>query len=475
MTANRKTIHCVLLAGGSGTRLWPASRKLHPKQFTSLATGSALTMLQQTASRLSGVEISNYLTLCSEEHRFLVAEQLREIDKTGPIILEPEGRGTAPAIALAAIASRSDGDDPILIVLPCDHQIADHERFVQAMQKAIDLAEAGYLTTFGVLPTEAATGYGYIQAGETLSGGGFTVARFVEKPDFATATQLLEREDYFWNSGMFVFRASTVLEALGTFAPDVLNACEAAMQGAQQDLTFIRAAIEPFLSSPNISIDHAVMEKTPRAALVPLDAGWFDLGSWGTIWKTSSKDVNDNSTQGKTALYDSQRCLVMSSGRLIGIVGVEDLVVVETKDAVLVCDRHRTEDVKALTDVLRESGASESDTHREVFRPWGKYDAIDQGSNYQVKKLTVKPGAGLSLQRHRHRAEHWVVVSGTAKVRKGEQEFLLEENQSTYIAVGEVHRLENPGEEDLELIEVQSGSYLGEDDIVRLEDHYSRS
>lgn len=475
MAIEPTNLHCVLLAGGSGTRLWPASRKLHPKQFTTLATGSALTMLQQTATRVAGKNIAKFLTLCNEEHRFLVAEQLRVIGNPGSIILEPQGRNTAPAIALAALAAVAQGGDPTLIVLPCDHQILDPKEFQSALDQALTLAAAGYLTTFGITPLEPATGYGYIQAGDALQEGGHTVARFVEKPNADVAQALLAAGNYFWNSGMFVFRASVYLAELKAHAPEVLAACTAAMQDAKQDMAFIRVAKDPFLASPSISIDHAVMENTDCAALVPLDAGWSDLGSWSSVWKTSAKDARHNALYGEVIAHDSAGCLVVAEERIVGLVGVKDLVVVDTKDAVLVCDRSRAEDVKQLTEKLQQSGTKQVETHREVARPWGKYDAVDQGVNYQVKKLTVNPGASLSLQRHEHRAEHWVVVSGIAKVTKGEDVFLLEKNQSTYIAVGEVHRLENPGPQDLELIEVQSGSYLGEDDIVRLDDDYRRS
>jgi mannose-1-phosphate guanylyltransferase len=475
MTNNNVDLWRVLLAGGSGTRLWPVSRKLHPKQFSTGITDSSQTLLQQTALRLDGMGISNTLTLCNEEHRFLVAEQLRAIDRLGPIILEPEGRNTAPAIALAALTAMAEGGDPILLVLPSDHQILDANRFEAATRDAIALAAQGQLVTFGVVPTEPATGYGYIKVGQSINETGYKVRTFVEKPDLETAKSLLSAGGNYWNSGMFVFKASVYLTELKRHRPNVFAACERAVMDMQQDMSFIRVNQQAFLQSPSISIDHAIMEKTQHASLVPLDVGWSDLGTWGSIWTCSEKAQSDNVTRGNVVLHDAQGCLAVAEDRLLGLVGVKDLVVIETKDSVLVCDRARTEEVKGLTDVLQKAGAAEVERHREVFRPWGKFESISSGNSYQVKKLTVKPGAKLSLQKHQHRAEHWVVVSGTAKVTKGQQEILLAENQSTYISVGEVHSLENPGQEDLELIEVQSGSYLGEDDIIRLEDRYSRT
>jgi mannose-1-phosphate guanylyltransferase len=362
-----------------------------------------------------------------------------------------------------------------LLVLPSDHQILDANRFAAATRDAIALAAQGQLVTFGVVPTEPATGYGYIKVGQSINETGYKVRTFVEKPDLETAKSLLSAGGNYWNSGMFVFKASVYLTELKRHRPDVFAACERAVMDMQQDMSFIRVNQQAFLQSPSISIDHAIMEKTQHASLVPLDVGWSDLGTWGSIWTCSEKAQSDNVTRGNVVLHDAQGCLAVAEDRLLGLVGVKDLVVIETKDSVLVCDRARTEEVKGLTDVLQKAGAAEVERHREVFRPWGKFESISSGNSYQVKKLTVKPGAKLSPQKHQHRAEHWVVVSGTAKVTKGQQEILLAENQSTYISVGEVHRLENPGQEDLELIEVQSGSYLGEDDIIRLEDRYSRT
>jgi mannose-1-phosphate guanylyltransferase len=474
MTKNDSKICAVLLAGGTGTRLWPISREQHPKQFSALPGDSSRTMLQQTALRLDDFDVSTYWTLCGEQHRFIVAEQLRAIDRLGPIILEPEGRNTAPAIALAALAATADEQDPILVVMPADHKIESAEALEKALHQAIGMARKGSLVMFGIVPNEPATGYGYIRVGEAIDQVCFGVDAFVEKPDLATAAGFIEDDRYYWNSGIFVFRASVYLAELKRHAPEIYSACVGGLASASADMDFIRIGREAFLRSPSVSIDHAVMEHTELASVVPLDAGWSDLGSWNSIWQNSAADSDKNVVQGNVVLHETKGSLVMAHSRLVGLVGIEDAVVVETKDAVLVCNQDRTEEVKTLVQKLNQSGAVESQAHREVFRPWGKYDCIDQGQRHQVKKLTVTPGAKLSLQIHHQRAEHWVVVSGTAKVIKGNDEFLLEENQSTYISLGEVHSLENVGSEDLELIEVQSGSYLGEDDIVRLDDKYGR-
>ncbi len=431
-------------------------------------------MLQQTALRLDAFDVSTYWALCGEDHRFVVAEQLRSIDKLGPIILEPEGGNTAPAIALAALAATADDKDPILIVMPADHQIESADSLHNALRQALDRARQGDLVTLGIVPNEPATGYGYIRVGEQITASSFKVAAFVEKPDLATATEFINQGGHYWNSGLFVFKASTYLAELKLFAPEIYSACAPAFRSCEADMDFIRIDREAFLRSPNLSIDHAVMEHTDCASVVPLEAGWSDLGSWNSIWKHRVADAKNNVVEGNVALHETRGSLVAAQNRLVGLVGIEDTVVVETKDAVLVCKQNRSEEVKALVQQLNASGAIESQLHQEVFRPWGKYDCIDRGERYQVKKLTVRPGAKLSLQRHQHRAEHWVVVSGTAKAVKGSDEFLLKENQSAYISLGEVHSLENVGDNDLELIEVQSGNYLGEDDIVRLEDSDGR-
>ena len=358
--------------------------------------------------------------------------------------------------------------------MPADHKIESAESLNNALKQALDLARRGDLVTFGIVPNEPATGYGYIRAGEKINAQSFKVGAFVEKPDLATATKFIDEGGYYWNSGIFVFKASVYLAELKRHAPEIYSACVHAYRSSEADMDFIRINREAFLRSPNLSIDHAVMEHTELASVVPLEAGWSDLGSWNSIWKNSAVDPDKNVVQGNVVLHETKGSLVVAHNRLVGVVGINDTVVVETKDAVLVCNQNRTEEVKALVQKLNESGASEGQIHREVFRPWGKYDCIDQCERYQVKKLTVRPGAKLSLQIHQHRAEHWVVVSGTAKVIKGSDEFLLKENESTYISLGEVHSLENVGADDLELIEVQSGNYLGEDDIVRLEDRYGR-
>lgn len=465
----------VIMAGGTGSRLWPLSRQLNPKQFLAL-TDEHSTMLQQTVSRLRGLDVGAPVVICNEEHRFLAAEQLRLAgEDSARIILEPMGRNTAPAIALAALQAVSRGEDDMLLVLAADHLIADASAFRDTVSRALPLAEAGKLVTFGIVPGKAETGYGYIQKGAALDTGGFVVERFVEKPDYGTAQSYLESGDYLWNSGMFLFKASRYLEELERFRPDILEACRTALEGAAKDLHFTRVDRGAFAGCPEESVDYAVMEKTSSAAVVPMDAGWSDIGSWSALWEVSSKDESGNAVSGDVIQQNSSGCLVRADHRLVATVGVEDLVVVETKDAVLVAHKDRVQDVKKVVSQIEADGRHEHLNHREVYRPWGVYDSIDNGHRYQVKRITVKPGAKLSVQMHHHRAEHWVVVSGTAKVTNGEKTYLVTENQSTYIPVGQVHALENPGVVDLELIEVQSGSYLGEDDIVRFEDKYGRA
>ena len=458
----------VIMAGGSGTRLWPLSRAAHPKQFLKLHGED--TMLQATVKRLSGLDIQASITICNEEHRFFVAEQLREIDKLGPIILEPVGRNTAPAIALAALTAK---DDPLLLVLAADHVIQDEDAFRKAVIQAIPLAEAGKLVTFGVIPCEPHTGYGYIKRGNDL-GEGFEVEQFVEKPSLEVAQGYISSGEYYWNSGMFLFRASSYLEELKKFRPDILEQCKASVMEVKADLDFLRIDKETFGLCPSESVDYAVMEKTSHAVVVPMDAGWSDIGSWSSLWDISEKDGDGNSTHGDVILHNTYNSFVKTDGKLVATLGVNDLVIVSTKDVLMVANKDSVQDVKIITARLKADSRSEWDLNREVFRPWGKYDAIDSGERYQVKRITVKPGAKLSLQMHHHRSEHWVVVCGTAKVTNGDNTFLLAENESTYIQAGVVHALENPGKVDLELIEVQSGSYLGEDDIVRFEDRYGR-
>lgn len=465
----------VILAGGSGTRLWPLSRTLFPKQF--LALHSERSMLQETLQRLNGLDGDAPLVVSNENHRFLVAEQIREAGHSGQILLEPIGRNTAPAIALAALAAQADRQpDAILLVLAADHAIEDVPAFQAAIRAAEPMAQAGQLVTFGIVPTEPATGYGYIRGERSAEGEGgcMPVAQFVEKPDQPTAEGYLASGDYFWNSGMFLFRADRYLEELDRHRPEIANACRAAWSQVQRDMDFIRIDREAFEACPSDSIDYAVMEHTDAAVVLPLAAGWSDVGSWSALWELDSKDDQGNAYRGDVLLEDTHNCLVHAEGRLVATLGLQDVVVVETKDGVLVAAKDRVQDVKAIVNRLKQAERYEYQHHREVFRPWGHYDSIDNGHRYQVKRLTVHPGAKLSVQMHHHRAEHWVVVSGTARVTVDDQTFLVTENESTYIPVGKVHSLENPGKIPLELIEVQSGSYLGEDDIVRFQDKYGR-
>jgi len=467
----------VILSGGAGTRLWPLSRELYPKQLLAL-TGER-TMIQQTALRLEGLAAAGPVVVCNEVHRFLVAEQLRQLGiEPQAIVLEPAGRNTAPAIALAAHAAlKAAGPDaaadPLLLVLPADHVIRDVPAFHKAVHAALDAARQGQLVTFGIVPTSPETGYGYIQRGPA-SGAVHRIARFVEKPSAAVAKDFVASGDYYWNSGMFLFGARRYLEELGRLTPEIASACAAAFAAAKADLDFTRVDKQLFEACPSDSIDYAVMEKTADAVVVPLAAGWSDVGSWAALHEASEPDAHGNVSRGDVICEDSEGCYLYSESRLVSAVGLKDHVVVETKDAVLVAPRSRVQDVKKLVFRLKEQGRYEHSLHREVFRPWGSYDSIENGPRFQVKRLKVKPGAVLSLQLHHHRAEHWIVVSGTARITRGDEVFLLEENQSTYIPIGVRHRIENPGKIPLHIIEVQSGSYLGEDDIVRLEDHYGR-
>ena len=468
----------VILSGGAGTRLWPLSRELYPKQLLPL-TGSR-TLLQQTLLRLEGLATAAPIVVCNEAHRFMVAEQLRQLHREPrATILEPFGRNTAPAIALAAhvalkgLAADANAVDPVLLVLPADHLIRDVPAFQQAVRVALPAAEAGRLATFGVVPSQPETGYGYIQRG-AADGGAFRIARFVEKPNAERAREFLSAGDYYWNSGMFLFRARRYLQELQRLAPEMARVCEAAIRAAQADLDFTRISAASFAACPADSIDYAVMEKTSDAVVVPLDAGWSDVGSWSALHEASDRDAHGNVARGDVISEDTEGSYLHAESRLVAAVGLKDHVVVETKDAVLVAPKSRVQDVRKLVARLKEAGRYEHSLHREVFRPWGSYDSLESGARFQVKRLKVNPGAALSLQLHRHRAEHWVVVAGTARVTRGEEVFVLEENQSTFIPVGVKHRIENPGTIPVEIIEVQSGSYLGEDDIVRFEDVYGR-
>ncbi|MFV9474469.1 mannose-1-phosphate guanylyltransferase/mannose-6-phosphate isomerase [Advenella sp. RU8] len=464
----------VIMAGGTGSRLWPLSRQLHPKQFLKLCGDS--TLLQQTLARLNGLDTAAPLIICNEDHRFLVAEQIRQIKLQGAgILLEPVGKNTAPAIALAALHACQEGQDPVLLVLAADHYIADEAEFRDVVNSASQLAEQGKLVTFGIVPTHAETGYGYIQRGVAFSQTGYQVVRFVEKPNREKAEAYLQSGDYYWNSGMFMFKASAYLKALSEFRPDILDACKKALQQGQKDMDFIRVNADAFIQCPEDSIDYAVMEKTNDAAVIPLDAGWSDIGSWSALWEIGNKDAHGNVSKGDVLALNTNNCLIHADHKLVATVGVDNLVVVETKDAVLVVHKDCVQDVKKVVEAIKKDGRHEHINHREVYRPWGVYDSVEAGERYQVKRITVKPGAKLSVQMHHHRAEHWVVVSGTAKVTNGDKTFLVTENESTYIPIGEIHALENPGKIPLELIEVQSGSYLGEDDIVRFDDKYGRS
>lgn len=462
-------IYPVILSGGAGTRLWPLSRELYPKQLLRLV-GDA-TLLQQTVARVRGIEsIAAPVLVCNEEHRFLVGEQVREIGGTATaIILEPIGRNTCPAVTLAALELRAKGGDPLLLVMPADHVIKNEAAFRACVDEAAPLALDGRLVTFGILPSAPATGYGYIRKGQ-----GYAVAEFVEKPDETTARRYFESKNFFWNSGMFLMRASIWLEEMRRFAPDILQHCSTAFANGRRDGEFYRVQPDAFRACKSDSIDYAVMEKTDRAAMVPMDAGWSDVGAWSTLWEVSEQDAAGNVVQGDAYTHDVRGTLLFAQHRLVAAVGVKDVIIVETADAVLVVDKNRAQDVKHIVDKLKAAKRGEHATHRRVYRPWGCYEGVDVGERFQVKRLTVKPGAALSLQMHHHRAEHWVVVKGTARVTRNDETFVLTENESTYIPVGTRHRLENPGTIPLEIIEVQSGGYLGEDDIVRFADNYNR-
>lgn len=467
-------INPVILSGGVGSRLWPLSRALYPKQLLPLATER--TMLQETALRVAeAARFAAPLVVANEEHRFMIAEQLRVVGiDPSAIILEPEGRNTAPAVALAALRLAADAPDALMLVMPSDHVIGDVAAFHGAVEAGARAAAADRLVTFGITPERPETGYGYIEAGDALTDGVRAVRRFVEKPDAATAAEYLASGRFYWNAGIFLFRAGHYLDELERQAPDILAACRAAMEKAASDLCFIRPDAAAFRASPSNSIDYAVMEKTASAAVVPVSMGWSDVGSWTALWEISPRDGDGNSRWGDVIALDSRNSLLRSEGPAIAALGLDDMVVVATRDAVLVAPKERAQDVKKVVDELARSNRGEHINHVVVHRPWGSYQTADMGDRYQVKRLVVKPGEKLSLQKHHHRAEHWIVVQGTAKVTRNDETIILHENESTYIPIGAVHRLENPGKIPLCIIEVQSGSYLGEDDIVRFDDTYGR-
>ncbi|MGQ5489379.1 mannose-1-phosphate guanylyltransferase/mannose-6-phosphate isomerase [Thauera sp. AutoDN2] len=479
------TIKSVILSGGSGTRLWPASRESYPKQLLPL-TGER-SLLQETATRLRGFTAAEVdprpLVITNEEYRFIIAEQLRQIGVRSPqIVLEPVGRNTAPALTLAALTAAEEGD-PILLVMPADHVIGDLGAFQHTIAVGAAAARSGALVTFGIVPDRAETGYGYIRAGAVLAAGegARTLEEFVEKPDRETAERYVSSGEYYWNSGIFMMKASVWMAAITHFNPDMARSCSAAIDGRSQDADFVRLDAAAFERSPSDSIDYAVMEKLATASdlgqgvVVPLSAGWSDVGAWDALWAVSEKDADGNAARGEVIFEGSHNTLVHADSRLVAAIGCEDMIVVETPDAVMVAHKTRTQDVKKVVARLKAEGRSLTQSHRKVYRPWGWYDSIDAGERFQVKRIVVNPGAKLSLQMHHHRAEHWIVVRGTAEVTSGDKTFLLAENESTYIPLGHTHRLSNPGKVPLEIIEVQSGSYLGEDDIVRFEDTYGRA
>ncbi|MCI1030789.1 mannose-1-phosphate guanylyltransferase/mannose-6-phosphate isomerase [Raoultella terrigena] len=463
----------VIMAGGTGSRLWPMSRELFPKQFLRLVGDKS--MLQDTVARLEGLDVMDPMLICNEQHRFLAAEQLRQINKlSNNIILEPIGRNTAPAIALAALYATADGADPLLLVLAADHVIEDDEAFHRAIKIATPHAEQGELVTFGIVATGPETGYGYIQRGDEYENDVFKVHRFVEKPDLETARKYLESGEYYWNSGMFLFSAKKYIEELAKFRPDILDACKQSIASVERDVIqdFIRVDSVAFSACPDESVDYAVMEETEDAVVIPLNAGWNDVGSWSALWEVNNKDDNLNALTGEIFVHDSSNCYINTDDTFVAAIGVENLVIVNTKDAVLVINKSKVQDVKKVVEYLKSNNRREHKVHRESYRPWGRQDKIVDTPRYHINRVVVKPGGKFSLQKHLHRAEHWVILSGTAEVTLEDKVFLLTENQSTFIPAGATHMLENPGKIPLELLEIESGSYLGEDDIIRFKDHY---
>ena len=469
----------VILCGGSGSRLWPLSRKSFPKQFLTISSETNKSLLQNTYQRIKNLKgLKEPILICNEEHRFIVAEQMREINiKPRSILLEPFGRNTAPAITLAAIKSLEYENNAHLLVLSSDHIIGDEGQFIKVINAGIEYANQGRLVTFGVIPDEPATGYGYIKSEVPLEESelkGYSIDGFLEKPDLITANELIKDKRYTWNSGMFLFKANVILNEIKIFAPEVLNACKKSLEEKLLDLDFQRLNQNSFNKCPNISIDVAVMEKTEKGTVLPLKANWTDIGSWNAVWKISKKDESNNFVKGNVVAKNSHNCYLRSEKRLIAALGVKDLIVIETSDAILVADKSQSQEVKNIVNYLKRKGIREGQEHKEIYRPWGSYESIVEGARWKVKIINVKPGEKLSLQMHHHRSEHWIVVSGTANVEIDEKEITLHENQSSYIPIGAKHRLSNPGKISLKLIEVQSGAYLGEDDIQRFEDNYGR-
>lgn len=468
----------VILSGGCGSRLWPMSRNNRPKQFIPVIGDQ--TLFQATVARANLLEdVESCLFVCNEAHRFTVAEQLElSGSRNHQIILEPAARNTAAAIAVATLHAQAENpqDDPELIVMPSDHVINDIQVFQASVKKARSISDMGALVSLGVIPKTAHTGYGYIRRGKRLASKkhGYHVDGFIEKPDLDTATELVSSPDYYWNSGILLFRASTMIKELEKHAPEVLNAAQLALADSTQDMDFLRLSADAFMKSPSISIDYAVMEHTTHAAVVPMEAGWNDIGTWDAVWDISSKDGTGNVSRGDVTMLNAHDNLVFADHRLVSVVGVKDVIVIETRDSVLIAHRQHSEQVRELVDKLKDNDRKEVVDHRQVHRPWGWYDSVDEGGRFKVKRIMVKPGEKLSLQKHRHRAEHWVVVQGTAEVQCDDRTFLLSENESTYIPLGSVHRLSNPGRIPLEIVEIQSGSYLGEDDIIRIHDNYGR-